>query len=195
MFSRLEMPQNRDKSLEMDQNRDTTLEIDQNRDRRLEMDQSRDASLEMHPNQDRSRSKEKRKRKGKHKVRDITRSSSSEAYDSELVHVPTGKSPTLIVIRMIDNIYFNKNWDWTKIGFKRKYLNIIAHLFQRSSKHYRRRNCLEKTVYWFKRFLLAGFHGSRVVVEKDQDESSADHMDYKPATFPYRYVSKIFHKW
>ena len=98
-FSRLEMPQNRDKSLEMSQNRDKSLEIDQNRDRRLEMP----------PNQDRSRSKEKRKRKGKHKVRDITRSSSSEAYDSELVHVPTGQRATLIVIRMIENIYFNKN--------------------------------------------------------------------------------------
>ena len=119
LFSRLEMPQNRDKSLEMsqnrdrslemDQNRDTTLEIDQNRNRRLEMDRNRDTSLEMPPNQDRSSSKEKRKRKGKHKVRDITRSSSSEAYDSELVHVPTGKRATLIVIRMIDNIYFNKN--------------------------------------------------------------------------------------
>ena len=108
-FSRLEMPQNRDKSLEMSQNRDTSLEMDQNRDTTLEIGQNRDRRLEMHPNQDRSRSKEKRKRKGKHKVRDITRSSSSEAYDSELVHVPTGKRAVLLIIRMIDNISFNKN--------------------------------------------------------------------------------------
>ena len=179
----------------MSQNRDRSLEMSQNRDRRLEMDQNRDSNSEMPQNQERSSSKEKRKRKGKHKVRDITRSSSSEAYDSELVHVPTGKRATLIVIRTTDNISSNKNWDWTKIGFKRNYLNIIAHLFKSSSKYYRRRNWLEKKQCSdLKRFLLPGFHGSRVVVEKDQDESSADHMDYKNATSLYRYVSKIFHK-
>ena len=99
----IEMSQNRDRSLEMSQNRDRSLEMSQNRDRSLEMSHNRDRSLEMPQNRERSGSREKRKKRSKHKVRDITRSSSSEVYDSELVNVPTGKGTPLFTLSITVN--------------------------------------------------------------------------------------------